>query len=145
MRRAGPPYVCPLSAAFSKTRAPSILPDVAGRRSPSSGVMVDARNPIVGRDAELGAVEAFLTTAQSHFVVLTFEGEAGIGKTTIWLETVRRAGARGTRVLLTRPSEAEATLSYAALSDLFDAVTDATVSQLPVPQREAISAAHRHR
>jgi DNA-binding CsgD family transcriptional regulator len=103
--------------------------------------MGDDRELIVGRDAELGAVEAFLTTAQSHLVVLTFEGEAGIGKTTIWLEAVRRAGARGTRVLVTRPSEAEATLSYAALSDLFDAVTDATVSQLPVPQREAISAA----
>jgi DNA-binding CsgD family transcriptional regulator len=96
---------------------------------------------IVGRDAELGAVDAFLTTARTHFAVLTIEGEAGIGKTTIWLEALRRAGAQGTRVLRTRPSEAEATLSYAGLADLFDAVTDGTVSQLPVPQRDAIFAA----
>jgi DNA-binding CsgD family transcriptional regulator len=103
--------------------------------------MAGARNLIVGRDAELGAVDAFLTTARTHFAVLTLEGEAGIGKTTIWLEALRRAGGRGARVLRTRPSEAEATLSYAALADLFDSVTGVTVSQLPVPQGEAISAA----
>jgi MoxR-like ATPase len=65
---------------------------------------MDARNLIVGRDAELGAVDAFLTTGRTQFAVLTLEGEAGIGKTTIWLEALRRAGARRARVLLTRPA-----------------------------------------
>ena len=103
--------------------------------------MSDVRDLIVGRDAELAAVDAFLTTARTRHAMLTLEGEAGIGKTTIWLEALRRAAARGAHVLVTRPSEAEATLSYAALADLFDAVPDATINQLPAPQREAITAA----
>ena len=140
MRQAMRPYASSQSATPAAQRAVS----AAGPPGPfiaMIGVMEDARNLVVGRDAELSAVEAFLTTAQTHFAVLSFEGEAGIGKTTIWLEAVRRATARGRRVLVTRPSEAEATLSYAALTDLFDAVTEATMSRLPVPQREAISAA----
>ena len=50
---------------------------------------------IVGRDTEMKAVDAFLTTARTHYAVLTLEGEAGIGKTTIWLEALRRGGTRG--------------------------------------------------
>jgi DNA-binding CsgD family transcriptional regulator len=103
--------------------------------------MEDALSPIVGRDRELATVDAFLDTARTQFAALALEGEPGIGKTKVWLETLRRARARGARVLLTRPSEAEATLSYAALADLFDAVADETVGRLPVPQSEAISAA----
>ena len=86
-------------------------------------------------------MDAFLSTARTCCAVLALEGEPGIGKTTVWLEALRRARARGARVLLTHPSEAEATLSYAALADVFDAVTDATINKLPVPQREAITAA----
>jgi len=104
-------------------------------------MMSVAGSRIVGRDPEMTAVDAFLTTARTHYAVLTLEGEAGIGKTTIWLEALRRARAQGARVLATRPNEAEATLSYTALADLFDAVPDATIGQLPAPQRVAISAA----
>ena len=104
-------------------------------------MMSVAGNRIVGRDTEIKAVDAFLTTARTHYAVLTLEGEAGIGKTTIWLEALRRGGRRRARVLATRPNEAEATLSYTALADLFDAVPDATIDQLPAPQRVAISAA----
>ena len=46
---------------------------------------------VVGRDAELAALDAFLTSAQSEFSLLTLEGEPGIGKTTIWREALRRA------------------------------------------------------
>ena len=102
-----------------------------GRGSPSSCVMTDDPSAVVGRDAELAAIDGFLDAARTRFALLTLEGEPGIGKTTIWLEAVRRAASRGTRVLQTRPSEAEATLSYAALADLFDAVTDETISSLP--------------
>lgn len=105
------------------------------------GVMPDARKQIVGRDAELGAVDALLTTIQSRFAVLTFEGDAGIGKTTVWLEALRRARERGAQVLVTRPTEAEVSLSYAGLTDLFDAIADGVIAKLPAPQREAISAA----
>ena len=103
--------------------------------------MGDDSRPVVGRDAELRAVDGFLDAAHSRFAVLTLEGEAGIGKTTVWQQGVRRAKARGAQVLPTRPSEAEATLSYAGLADLFDAVGEATIGQLALPLREAISAA----
>ena len=49
---------------------------------------------------------------------LVVEGEAGIGKTTVWLEAVRLGEARAFRVLQARPAESEARLSYAALADL---------------------------
>jgi DNA-binding CsgD family transcriptional regulator len=104
-------------------------------------VMEEASSPIVGRDSELAAVDAFLSTARTRCAVLALEGEPGIGKTTLWLEALQRARGRGTRVLLTHPSEAEATLSYAALADIFDTVSNTTVSALAVPQREAITAA----
>ena len=103
--------------------------------------MEEAGSPIVGRDAELGAVDAFLTRVQRSFAVLAIEGEAGIGKTTVWLEARRRALERGAHVLVTRPTEAEASLSYAGLTDLFDSFADEVMTALPLPQREAISAA----
>jgi len=103
--------------------------------------MQEARSPIVGRDAELGAVDALLTTARNRFAVLTLEGAAGIGKTTVWLEALRLARERGAQVLVTRPTEAEVSLSYAGLTDLFEVVTDRLIAELPLPQRDAISAA----
>lgn len=39
---------------------------------------------------------------------LVIEGGAGIGKTTLWFEMVRAAGAGGYRVLQARPAESEA-------------------------------------
>ena len=49
---------------------------------------------------------------------LVVDGEAGIGKTTIWREALARASSRPFRLLVARPAEAEADLSYAALTDL---------------------------
>ena len=39
---------------------------------------------IVGRGVELAAVERFVDRATRSFAALVLEGEAGIGKTTIW-------------------------------------------------------------
>ena len=39
---------------------------------------------------------------------LVIEGDAGIGKMTLWFEMVRAAGAGGYRVLQARPAESEA-------------------------------------
>ncbi len=103
--------------------------------------MGDDSRPVVGRDAELRAVDGFLDAARHRFEVLTVEGEAGIGKTTMWLECVRRAKLRGAHVLATRPSEAEATLSYAGLADLLDPVGEATIGQMALPLQEAVAAA----
>jgi hypothetical protein len=70
---------------------------------------------LLGRGRELGAVAAFLDGLPSGLSGLVLEGEAGIGKTSVWLAGVADAGARSYLVLSSRPTEAEATLSFAGL------------------------------
>jgi predicted ATPase len=71
---------------------------------------------------------------------LLVEGEAGIGKTTVWLAAVRAAGDRGFRVLQARPAESESRLSYAALADIAGVAFDAVRAALPDPQERALAA-----
>ena len=98
-------------------------------------------NEVFGRDVELGAVERFLAVVPGEPAALVLEGEAGIGKTTIWLEAVRIAQWRGFRVLQARPAESEATLSYAALADLVGSAFDELRMVLPTVQERALAAA----
>ena len=98
-------------------------------------------NAIVGREAELGAVERFLDGVPTGPTALVIEGEAGIGKTTVWLAAVEAAESRALRVLKARPAESEAKLSYAALADLVGAAFDETRAMLPPVQERALGAA----
>ena len=61
---------------------------------------------IVGREAQLLEVERFVDASTGGFAVLVLEGDAGIGKTTLWREARGRARERGALVLTSRPSEA---------------------------------------
>ena len=72
---------------------------------------------------------------------LVIEGEAGIGKTTVWQEAITAAEARSFKVLRAQPTEPEATLSYGALADLVGAVFEGTRAALPAPQDRALAAA----
>jgi DNA-binding CsgD family transcriptional regulator len=94
---------------------------------------------LVGREAELGAVETFLRSERPH--VLAIIGEPGIGKTTLWQSAVERARAQGGRVLMARPTESEARLAFAGLADLLAAVPDELFARLPEPQRAGLDAA----
>jgi DNA-binding CsgD family transcriptional regulator len=96
---------------------------------------------IVGREAPLLEVESFLGAASAGFAVLLLEGDAGIGKTTLWREARRRAQERGALVLPCRPSAAEAKLSFAAVADMLSPLNDAALDPLPEPQREALEVA----
>src|SRR4029077_7491597 len=96
---------------------------------------------IVGREAQLLEVERFLDASGDGFAVLVLEGDAGIGKTTLWREARRRAEERGAPVLWCRPSAAEAKLSFAAVADLVARVDDGAFARLPDPQREALEVA----
>jgi predicted ATPase len=86
-------------------------------------------------------VARFLDDVHTGPVALVIEGEAGIGKTTVWLEAVRAAEERPIRVLQARPAESEAVLSYAALADLVGAAFDETRTALPSVQERALAAA----
>ena len=52
----------------------------------------------IGRDSEHEAVERLLDGASTQLTALVLEGEAGIGKTTVWRDAVRQAGIPPTRV-----------------------------------------------
>ena len=63
---------------------------------------------IVGRDEELASLQAFMGHADGEPCALVLEGQAGIGKSTLWLAGIEYARSRGMRVLSSRPAEAEA-------------------------------------
>jgi ATP/maltotriose-dependent transcriptional regulator MalT len=69
---------------------------------------------------------------------LVVEGEAGIGKTTVWLSALERAQEAGFRVLSTRATSAESVLAYTSLAALLNELDDAAFVGLPAPQRLAI-------
>jgi DNA-binding CsgD family transcriptional regulator len=96
---------------------------------------------IVGREEELGAVRAFLERAVEGPAALVLEGEAGIGKSTLWLAGVQAARERGLRVLSSRPAEAERGLAHVVLSDLFEGVLDEVLPALSAPRRHALEVA----
>lgn len=96
---------------------------------------------VVGRESELAEVERFIDAADHGFAVLVLEGEAGIGKTTLWREVRRRAEERGYQVLWCRPAAAEAKFSFAGVADLLSAVDEEAFAALPEPQRAALEVA----
>jgi DNA-binding CsgD family transcriptional regulator len=89
----------------------------------------------------MSALDEFLTRVSDGFACVTVEGEAGVGKTTVWQAAIERARTRDFTVLSCRPAEAETKLAFAALSDLMEAVGDDVLDRLPVPQRNAIAVA----
>jgi DNA-binding CsgD family transcriptional regulator len=96
---------------------------------------------VIGRGRELDAVAAFLAGVPSGPSGLLLEGEAGIGKTTVWLAGVADAAARSYLVLSSRPAESEAALSFAGLGDLLDGALERVLPTLPPPQQNALQVA----
>src|SRR5918993_2942280 len=97
---------------------------------------------IVGRDEELGALDSFLgRKAAPGPAALVLEGEAGIGKSTLWLAGVDAARERGLRVLSSRPAEVELGLAHAGLGDLLEDTLHGVLHELPAPRRRALEVA----
>jgi DNA-binding CsgD family transcriptional regulator len=101
----------------------------------SSGV-----EPVVGREAELEAVESVCRPPPDGRSVLLV-GEPGIGKTAVWDAGVRLAVARGLRVLAARPRGSEARLPFSSLIDLCEEVDLDALTGVPAPQRSALEVA----
>jgi class 3 adenylate cyclase/DNA-binding CsgD family transcriptional regulator len=95
---------------------------------------------LVGREDELARLPPFLTKARAAPAALLIEGEAGIGKTTLWRAAVARAREQGFRVLSARPAEAERELAFAALGDLL-ADSHEEIRALPPQYRRPLEAA----
>jgi len=93
--------------------------------------------PFVGRSAELDVLPRLLQGAATRGHLLILEGEAGIGKTRLLAELLTAARARGSRAVLARCFEGEASLAYEAFVELLhDAVAlpeaEGRLAELPV-------------
>jgi DNA-binding CsgD family transcriptional regulator len=98
----------------------------------------DLHAGIVGREPELTRLEEFLASDRQAFVLT---GAPGIGKTTLWEAGLELARQNGMRVLRSRPSDAEAQLSFAGLGDLLDGIELRSLTGLPAPQAHALEVA----
>lgn len=110
---------------------------------PGRGVGTPAGGAL-GRDAELGRIEAWLAVGSGPAgpqLVLVIEGEPGIGKTTLWIEATGRARDAGWHVLSCRPAASDAGLPHVGLADLLRSVPDDAFARLPAPQRRALGVA----
>ena len=96
---------------------------------------------MIGRAAEVAVLTDFLAAGRDTPEALALDGEAGIGKTTLFDAALAEARDQGYAVFSCRPAGAETAFSFAALADLLDPVLPEGLSQLPLPQRRALSAA----
>jgi DNA-binding CsgD family transcriptional regulator len=106
------------------------------RRTGSSGIATT----LIGRNAELGSIEAFLVQVRDGPAALVLSGEPGIGKTVLWEAGVNQAAGLG-RVLSCRGVEAEASLAFAGLSELLAGELDGVTPTLAPPRRRALEVA----
>jgi DNA-binding CsgD family transcriptional regulator len=86
-------------------------------------------------DAEY--VSSFLSSAARRAAALLIQGEAGIGKTTVWLAAAEEARLRGFRVLSARASRDEREFAFGIASELIRDVEPDVLGALPETQRKA--------
>lgn len=96
---------------------------------------------MVGREAERERIADQLRALPSGGTVIALEGPPGIGKTTLWRETVAAARREGYCVRASVPTELDARLAFAGLGDLLDRLPDEIWAELPTPQRRALALA----
>ncbi len=96
---------------------------------------------IVGREAELASLRTFIEDTGDIPAVFVLEGEAGIGKSTLWLAGVDVARSEGWSALVARPTHAERGLGHAGLGDLLEGVVDDVLPELAAPRRRALEVA----
>jgi DNA-binding CsgD family transcriptional regulator len=96
---------------------------------------------VTGREGELVSVERFVAGLDDGAAALVLEGEAGVGKTTLWVAGVEEAEARGCLVLEARPAESETALSFSGLGDILGRGLEDALEALPATQRRALTRA----
>jgi DNA-binding CsgD family transcriptional regulator len=99
------------------------------------------RQQVFGRDAELAALSAFLTSRRHSAGALVLPGPAGSGKTTLLRAGAALAAEQGFCVLETTPARSELRLAFAGLSDLLAGRLPDVAAALPPPQARALRVA----
>lgn len=126
--------------AAGGTPAPSSRLDDA---RPPPAARASRRPAIVGREPELETIGRWFDGPQP--ALLEIEGEAGIGKTTLWEEAIRVARDAGCLVLTCRPAEVEATVSYGALASLMEPALGFVDDEVAASRLRALEGALRLR
>ena len=96
---------------------------------------------LIGRYAELERIDRVLASREALPAGILLEGHAGIGKTVLWRETVKRAREEGYRVLSCALSRNESRFTFAGLADLIGPVLDEVLPELAPPQARALGEA----
>lgn len=102
--------------------------------------MADDAARLIGREQELGQLEALTERVREQGNALVLTGEAGIGKSALLAELARRSASRGLCVLRVSGVKSEAELSFSGLHSLLTPALGG-LDRLPQPQRDAISVA----
>jgi DNA-binding CsgD family transcriptional regulator len=97
--------------------------------------------PVLGRERELHSIQLFLERGRRAPSALVLSGEPGIGKSVLWQAAVEQAQQSFDRVLAFRAVEAEATLSFGAVADLFSDVVEEVLPSLASPRRRGLAVA----
>src|SRR5438105_14613680 len=105
------------------------------------GIGAPSATEVVGRHAELAALEEVVNAGARAPAFAVLEGEAGIGKTVLLDAAVAEAGRQGFRILSARPAESEAQFAFVGLGDLLGETAPEVLSSLPAPQQRALAAA----
>ncbi|HEY2305913.1 MAG TPA: AAA family ATPase [Streptosporangiaceae bacterium] len=96
---------------------------------------------LLGKERELATIGRLLEELRGESAAVLIEGEAGIGKTTLWQAALGLARERSWRVVAARPAEPEVRYSYGTARDLLGPLLDETTGALPAPQRRAVESA----
>lgn len=96
---------------------------------------------VVGRERELATAAATVAAVREGPIGCLIHGSPGIGKTTVWSEAVATAESLGYRLLICRPTQAEAMFSFMGLGDLLDRLPEQALAALPAAQRCALEVA----
>jgi DNA-binding CsgD family transcriptional regulator len=104
-----------------------------------SPISMAERSELRGRDTESEALEAHLAAARrGESRALVLRGEAGIGKTALILDMIRKA--EGLQLLQAAGTESEQELAFAALQRFCQPVAEG-LDCLPAPQQRALTVA----
>jgi DNA-binding CsgD family transcriptional regulator len=114
---------------------------VSGDSRRGAAVVMGETPALYGRDAEVAATRRFLARVGRGPAGLVLWGSAGIGKSFVWSDAVVVARSTGTRVICSRPAEADAGVAFAGLRDLVGEAAPDVLAVLSVPQRRALAVA----
>jgi DNA-binding CsgD family transcriptional regulator len=103
-------------------------------------ISTDDQTVLIGRAAELEAIDVLLDSTRQRGGAMIVRGEPGIGKSVLVAAASRRASARGMRVLRATGVRSEANVPFAGLHQLLRPILG-DLDDLPAGQREVVLAA----